>query len=650
MKISFLFFTAFLFVQAVSAQFNFRQHKIVAGEDVYSIAKEYQTTPEEIFRLNPNAKNGIKPGDKLVIPNVVEIPELPVEGIEFKKHKVKKKQTLYSLSKMYNVSIEDIEKHNDFLESNPLKKGDILKIPQPAPKVTKVFKSLNDTKEKNNTTPQLNNVRDSLAIDSEVSNTQIYTVKPKETRYGIARKFGITVTELEQMNPNLGVSFPIGVKILVPKEEVNLEPVAKEGFILYRVPKKQTMYSLSKEFKISADSIVALNPELKDGLKSDMIIQMPKNDYKSSLKTSDLEQNLINLFPKRIAIMLPFNVENLGNDKSAYEDYLQKSKVARLVVDFYSGALLALDKAKKLGVDIIVDVLDTQKSGIKLQEYIDTQNLDTYDAIIGPLYNKNVEKLAVSLKNSTTPIFSPMSNKVKFASSNLYQTLPSSAELQNRIIKFVARDTVAKNIIVIADAKHHGSKKKIQQKFPEAKVLKPVDDTFIVEEDLLKLIGEEESEIPNYFFLESSNLLLVSNVISLLNARAKTHKITLFTTDKSNVYDNESISNENLSNLNFHYPSTNKIVDSADDLFLVNYKSKYGVSPNSYAVRGYDLTYDVLLRLCASQQISDLNTLNLETEYLENKFKYVINKDGGIVNQASYIVKYAPGLKFEVVE
>lgn len=648
MKISFLFFTTFLFAQVVWAQFNFRQHKIVAGEDVYSIAKEYNTTPEQIFRLNPNAKAGIKPGEKLVIPNVVEIPELPVEGVEFINHKVKKKQTLYSLSKMYKVSIQEIKKYNDFLESNPLKKGDILKIPQPAPKVTKVFKSLNDAKDGE---VKKEAKLETEAIQREAGITQIYTVKPKETRYGIARKFGITITDLEAMNPNLGVSFPVGIEILVPKQEAeNLQPVAKDGFILYRVPKKQTMYSLSKEFHISTDSILALNPELKDGLKSDMVIQMPKNDYKSSLKTLDLEQNLINLSPKKIAILLPFNVEDLGNDKSDYDDYLQKSKVARLVVDFYSGALLALDKAKKLGVDIVVDVLDTQKSGIKLQQYIDTGNLETYHAIIGPLYNKNVEKLATSLKNTPSAIFSPMSNKVKFSSSNLYQTLPNSEELQNRIIKYVARDTIAKNIIVIADTKNSVSKKKLLQMFPKAKVLKPVDDTFIVEEELLKLIGEEKSEIPNYFFLESSNLLLVSNVTSLLNARAKSHKITLFTTDKTNVYDNESISNENLSNLNFHYPSANKIVDGTDDLFLVNYKSKYGLSPNSYAVRGYDLTYDVILRLCASNQISDLNTLNLETEHLENKFKYILNKDGGIVNQASYIVKYAPGLKFEVVE
>jgi len=637
MKTSFLFFLVLFVIQVTTAQFNFRQHKIVAGDDVYSLAKEYGTTPQAIYRLNPTAKNGIQPGQILVIPNVVEVPELPVEGIEFKKHKVRKKQTLYSISKKYGVSIDDIKKYNETVAVDGLKKGDILKIPLPAPKVTKVFKSLNET-----TSP--------VTGEKKELKTQIYTVKAKETRYGIARKFGITVSELEHMNPNLGVDFPVGIQILVPEKVVIVTSETPEGLMLYRVPAKQTLYSLSKEFEISTDSIVKLNPEIAEGLKADMVIQVPNNEFGSVLSKTDLLDNLINLEKKKIAILLPFDVSKLSEEPTLYQDHLAKSKVARLVVDFYSGALLALDKAKELGVDIEVTVADTQKSAKVLETLVEQKNLRSYDAIVGPLYNKNVEKLASMLQGDQVPVFSPISNKVVTAHTNLYQTLPSSKELQRNIINYVAKDTLPKNIVIIADTKHQSNKQALLKVFSKAKVLSPEDDNFIIEEDLLKIIGEEESVIPNYVFLESANLVLVSNVVSLLSAKAKTHKITLFTTNKAAVYENEAVSNTSLSNLNFHYPSVSKVEENIEVPFLVAYKDRFGTAPNSYAIRGYDLVYDVVLRLCASKNISDLNNLDLETEYTENKFQYKKTKSGGVINKASYIVKYAEGLHFEVVK
>lgn len=637
MKTSFLFLLFVFVAQIATAQFNFRQHKIIAGDDVYSIAKEYGTTPEAIYKLNPTAEKGIQPGQTLVIPNVIEVPELPVEGVVFDKHKVKKKQTLYSISKKYNVSIDDIKKYNDFVATDGLKKGDILKIPFPAPKIKKVFKNLNEGKKAVDT------------IHKEKLKTQIYTVKPKETHYGIARKFGITVSELENMNPNLGVNFPVGVQILVPEKIAIKDGKISDDLMFYRVPPKQTLYSLSKEFKISVDSITKLNPEIKEGLKADMVIKVPNSGFSTSLKKEDLFSNLINLKHKKIAILLPFNVMDFSQDPEQYKEYLKKSKVARLVVDFYSGTLMALEKIKSLGVDIGVTVEDTQKKKNIIEQLVKNKKLDSYDAIIGPLYNKNVEKLASLLSNSSTPVFSPISNKVVVANPNFYQTLPSSDVLQKRMINYVSKDTLERRIVVIADNEHYLHKQKLLKAFPNAKVLNPIDNNFINEEKLLKIIGEEKSELKNHVFLESSNLLLVSNVTSLLNARAKTHKITLFTTDKTAVYDNEAVSNVSLSNLNFHYPSTNKIEENTNSLFFVNYKNKYGTEPNSYAIRGYDLMYDVVLRLCASLKITDLNDLDLETEYIENKFNYKKNNKGGIENKASYIVKYSPGLHFEVV-
>lgn len=642
-KVWFVLFGLILGVQISNAQFNFRQHKVEPGDDVYSIAQLYQTTPESIFQLNPQAKNGIQPGTYLVIPNVIKVPELPVKGIEFKKHKTKKKQTLYSIAKKYKVTVEDIKKYNTFLEENELKKGDILRIPLPAPKSKRVFRNLN----KQNEVIRVEKENDSLA-------TQIYKIQPKDTRYGVARKFGITIPELENMNPNLGDQFPIGLDILIPAKAKKESTIVPPSFKFYEVPPKQTMYSLCREYGISKDSIFSLNPELKEGLKAGMVLQLPKKDYElenSEVIITNLQDKLFDFEEKKIAVLLPFGVANYtGNDSSFYKNELEKNRVTRFVVDFYSGLKLAFEKAKEYGANLKVVVADTQKEEKVVKELIVSKDLQNVDAVIGPIYSKNISKVGEELEALKVPVFTPMSYKLTKKYSNIYQSRPTQKILEQKIINFVKKDTLPKNIIIIADKSHEANKKLLLSAFKEAKVIEPVKDNYIKEKDLIEIMGEDKSEQRNFVFIESSNLLLVSNVVSFLNARASTHKVTLFTTSKNKVYDNDSVSNRNLSNLNFHYPSTNKIVEDTSDDFFTAFEKKYGKSPNKYAIRGFDLGTDIVLRLLASSNLSDLNSANIITEYLENKFSYVITEDGGFTNNMCYIMKYSEGLTFEVVE
>ncbi|WP_010520715.1 LysM peptidoglycan-binding domain-containing protein [Aquimarina agarivorans] len=633
-------------IQFTQAQFNFKQHKVEKGEDVYSIAKLYGTTPDAIYNLNPMAKEGIQPDTFIVLPNVVAPPEKFVEGIVFKKHKTKKKETLYSISRKYTVSVDDIKEYNTFLESDPLRKGDILKIPLPAPKMNKVVRKLGG-KKKSDT--------DGLVSKNSAKATKIYTVQPKETRYGIARKFGITIPELENMNPNLGEDFPIGIQILVPAEVSDDSTNTDQKFKLYQVMPKETVYSLTRRFEISSDSLAVLNPAVKDGLKAGMILRLPNLDD-LNLTSSGVLMNLENRisYPntKNIAVMLPFGMNKVDFDEEdEVKEHIKKSKVVRLTVDFYSGILLAVEAAKQKGISVNLDVYDTQKSDAVVSKLIKSKNLELSDAIIGPLYKKNVEKAASLLTATNTPVLSPISNKVDAKLKNLFQTVPTAAVLEDKIIAFVKNYTSEKSIIIIADKKNAAIKEKLQTAFPNAKVLDPEEENFITETKLTEALGKPDDKKKTLVFLESANMQLISNVVPFLNAKAKSHKITLFTTNKSNAYDNESILNTHLSNLKFHYPSMQKEVDTTKlSEFYKNYKSKYGVMPNHYAVRGYDLAYDLLLRLGSSFDIYEQASQNFTTEYNEYKFGYVMSPEGGYTNAACYIMRYAEGLQFKVVE
>ena len=161
----------------------------------------------------------------------------------------------------------------------------------------------------------------------------------------------------------------------------------------------------------------------------------------------------------------------------------------------------------------------------------------------------------------------------------------------------------------------------------------------------------------NLVFLETSNSGFVSNVTSMLNglngrdvAEQKEgvvvepiiYDIVLYTSNKSSAFEDEAnVSNIHLSNLNFHYPSPNRSFNvSIPNSFINHYKSIYGITPSKYATRGFDLTMDILLRLASHDDLYSGSQSDIETEYVENKFRYSKKLFGGYYNEAVYVVKY----------
>ena len=106
----------------------------------------------------------------------------------------------------------------------------------------------------------------------------------------------------------------------------------------------------------------------------------------------------------------------------------------------------------------------------------------------------------------------------------------------------------------------------------------------------------------------------------------------IFTSDKSEPYEDE-IPNEYLSNLNFTYASIAKECENIkENTFVKNYEEDYGIIPNKYAVRGFDVTYDLLLRLAMAEDLYEALELKGSTEYVENKFDYHKKMIGGYYN------------------
>src|SRR5690606_15564720 len=110
---------------------DFKTHKVKQGETVESLAKLYHVSTGDIYKLNPDSKRGIKPNSVIIIPKSKGYNPAPQASIEkelvgFKEHKVGRKETLYSLGKEYNITQDELKKHNNFLYFTNLKKGDDL--------------------------------------------------------------------------------------------------------------------------------------------------------------------------------------------------------------------------------------------------------------------------------------------------------------------------------------------------------------------------------------------------------------------------------------------------------------------------------------------------------------------------------------------
>jgi peptidoglycan endopeptidase LytE len=198
-------FIFLLFSVSAFSQENYIKHTISKGDNLYSIAKKYGVKPKDIANANPDAPKILKLNSVLLIPNSNQSQEIKSNQSGTQtipaSHEVLAKETLWGISKKYKVSVEDLKKANPSLESEGLKIGQQIVIPSNGNSIVQQ--------------PAENNQIAMIEVSREVM--------PKETKYAIAKEFGITVAELEKQNPEIKNKLPIGytLKILTSKEKAD---------------------------------------------------------------------------------------------------------------------------------------------------------------------------------------------------------------------------------------------------------------------------------------------------------------------------------------------------------------------------------------------------------------------------------------------
>jgi len=688
----------------VSAQNNYTTHAVKEGETLKSISQKYRVTPYSILKENKEIKSAsdVKENTILIIPlngqtveKKTEIKEEEqeeeVKPIRFVRHRVRRKETLFGLTQKYNITEDQLKRYNTKLYSETLDRRMILQIP--------VFPEVDPDEEKELDfeiytvqpketrwsiahkygisvdsllvlNPELDKNTNYLAAGEELKlprpkgdslkeqKTEIftsYTVPPKMTLYSLGRTYGIPTDSIVRLNPEIVKEGGLkeGMVVRLPKKKDDEGEVNTENFIFYEVKPKQNIFRITQNLKITRDELFRLNPALENGLKAGMVLKLPKEKAEELEVKNALVLDKINLVDSinvenrpKLVFMLPFRLDKVNvNDTEKAEELIKNRRDLALSLGFYTGAMVALDSIKKLGVSVDVKTYDTQLDQAKVKEILFRETLTGVDAIIGPLAAGPLDEVAVKAAGKNIPVIAPISSDSKLSHSNVFFSVPRDVVLREKMISYMEKIHKDENIIIIADSTHQVAHDSILSKFPSAQIAKVIDNRSLHLDEFLVQLSEDRE---NWVFLETDQPNMVASVTSILNSanatvvgkeEAKEIKVRMFTTSFNGAFEDDAVSKTHLSNLKFTYPSLYK--ESGNDAFTKAYTQKYnGVLPDRYAVRGFDVTMDVLLKLAYKKNLFETSKYIGLTEYAGNGFDYFNDWASGYFNRACYIMEY----------
>ena len=689
MKLKFILISGFLlfFVSVISAQEQVIKHTVEPGETIYSIARKYKTTPYKILKYNSGLDTHIHPGQVILIPageSVLDtIKKAGYAG--FKYHTVKENETLFSISKQYNTSLEDIISVNH-IEENNIKLGQVIIIPiYPDP-----FKKLDTTRftvytvqpkegkwrvaykhgitveELERLNPDIKEkplqINQKLIVPKvkaetkteEEKNYLFHEVKPLETIYSLSKRYNISQEELIKHNPELTEGLKAGQIIKIPKQKTRQELQGK--FIYHKVKPKETLWRISKRYNLSFEELMKYNPELKDGLKEGQILRIPKPDFEivfdphsplffriqKTILPSDYTINLVENMKKdksyKIAILLPLNIKKSKEEKCS--DFLNHK-----IYDYYAGVKAAIDTLQTLGLKVTYDVFDTESSVQTTEQILLKKDLSDYDFVFGPVFPQNIHKTAEALSVFNTPVVIP-ALKNRNGYPNLVQTMPDSTALAEHMIAYLKEiKTPSDEFVIIHDADAEETVKKVASELGTLNIVRAhrkKGKNWIKDYELKGALSSKTNQI----VIVSKDLSLVANIISILDGMSDTKKMNVYTL--INLKNFKTLDVNKMASVNFHFPSPDL---KTPDARLSRYvKNKYALLPTGTFINGYDTMFDLLVRLANAENLFEGLKQFGKTQETSRIYMYGFNPSTGFKNRASFILRISPDLKIEKVD
>lgn len=568
-----------------------RVHLVDSGETAYSIANKYKIGLDELYSLNPGAKEAIYRGQKLFLP---ENPDTTIVKVlkddNFIYHIVDSGETFYSLAIKYGIKEKRLKKANSNLNPNNIPKGEVIKIPL----------------------EQIN-----LSVDKPVESDKqfiYHNVKPGETLFSIKTLYETTEEVIKDNNPQLQErELLAGEYIKLPKDKIKV--IKKEKAV------KETTDTTYQQ--VITDTCNCPDNSGED--KIQVALFLPLYGYTND--TLNLRSQYVKIY-NRSQIFLDF-----------YEGTL-------LAVDEL--------RKKGLSVDLHVFDTDNDTIKVKeftnneLFPYFDLIIGPVYSKNV-EIVSDRARKYNIPVISPLS-----ISSKFLQNFNTGFQISPSNRILYDRMIE-TAESFDAENFIIIKNGNRPNNKfaKDFKEAYFKGKSLEEISHLryaeveFFAGDDELTLDSFVDS-LHNLVIIPSSDKAFVSDIISRLNTLNETHKITLIAHPKMINYENIDI--RFFHNLNTFICDLHYVDYKQDDVkeFVYKFRKIFEKEPEKYSFYGYDITYYFLhafqlfgdkFYCCFDRYYPDLLQMNFDFKRINNGSGF-INEEMILLNfQRNYLLR-----------
>lgn len=565
-----------------------------------------------------------------------------IDGVKYAVYTVVKGDTLYSLSKRYDVSIDQITTSNPIL-SEGLKAGQNIKIP---------LKKEADSKS---------------AKKSAKRNKKLfrnYIVRKGDTMYSIAKVYGVSVNTLIADNSNIDPAhLPVGANILIRRSEIGtvseqsnreqmdhykgkMNSVATDSYNYHVVHSGETASSIATKFNTTIQDLLALNGfSSESNIREGLIIKVPKSTVSAQTPVVPTPEQA----PKEEVVVVEQEREQATKSKFQALQQGERAEVALMLplttaerrqqnfMDFYQGFLLGANRLRMEGYESHIHLYNTAHDSEKVAQIIDSGELKDMDLIVGPVYEDTLIPVARHAEKRDIPVVSPLANLTQATASNLFQMSPRPSSKFDKVKSLF--DSSQRIVVITSDTVDREFESEVMQligttpytthkyiyEHPSVieKRMKAVAEGAAVEPSPSDLSPLLESDQNTLFVILSGTEVDVDRIlaalasanISLKSRSIKAAPYSVFGNNKWNRYrniDRALFFSNNLIMLSTYH--TDRSVDSVHK-FSSEYINAFGVMPSLYAYRGYDAAmifirslYDKIETGLANEQFIPLQT------------------------------------------
>lgn len=415
---------------------SYYKYKVQPGEGLYAVSRIFSISVADLLRYNPGSNSGLQNGQELLIP-VTQVSERissdaapqdisrndPTDQNTSFKHTVVKGETVYSISKMYHTTVDQIIRLNPSA-ANGIAIGSVLTIPQ----------------------------RRVISSEKE-ENYRYHTILPKETLYSVAKTYRLKPEDVIRANVGLSVeSFQIGKTIRIPFFESYevVKPFEKQtANIIHTVERGETLYGIARKYGVEVSTLEQMNPMLSGGLKPNMelIVAVARSKVENLDPGEENQANrlLTKQSPSqrvdvmKVGLLLPF--------------LDQTSRGHLRLQEYYEGFLLAVNELKERGADLELYVFEIGKGNDtgKLESLLGTLEMQSLNLIIGGVNDAQIKVLSDFSRSKNIKYVVPFSqgNDEVLNNGFMLQVNPMSSLIFTKTVSYFTQKFRNANIIFV---------------------------------------------------------------------------------------------------------------------------------------------------------------------------------------------------------